>query len=457
MAKVGGGYQPDTHSDSARRADFDLRRRIGKGGGNGDGGVDQPIGIYAGTSTPLPIASDEGESWVVGTPVPTACPPGPNGPAQAGDIIVWNGTSWVNMGKATGPTGPPGPQGPAGATGPPGANSTVPGPVGPTGAPGVDGEDGTDGVDGATGPPGTVQAVIAGANVAVNSTNPAYPVVSASLAGAVIDEVWIGPDDPIAANPQLEMWFDSDGVDPGYSPPFIGELRMYGGDVVPTGWMFCNGQAISRTTYATLYAVIGLKFGTGDGTTTFNLPDLRGRVPVGTNPSGSYAGTPGATGGAKDLIVVNHLHGVNINSGNDSPGHTHTVDIWSGYVDADHTHAVNINSGVESAAHSHVLRGTATSSAAGGLGEGNVTDITNTGFGPFVNTGGQNVNHYHNVSGNTGGISTNHRHAVNGTSGGVSVNHTHNVAGSTAQTGTGDGVNANLPPFCAINYMMRVA
>ena len=230
------------------------------GGGNGDGGVDQPIGIYAGTSTPLPVASDEGESWVVGTPVPTALPAGPNGrPKRA--TSSWNGTSWVNMGKATGPTGPPGPRArpvrPA-----PGASSTVPGPVGPTGAPGVDGEDGTDGVDGATGPPGTVQAVIAGANVAVNSTNPAYPVVSASLAGAVIDEVWIGPDDPIAANPQLEMWFDSDGVDPGYSPPFIGELRMYGGDVVPTGWMFCNGQAISRTTYATLYAVIGLKFGT---------------------------------------------------------------------------------------------------------------------------------------------------------------------------------------------------
>jgi len=456
MARVLGGYQPDTHSDSARRADFDLRRLAAKAGVTG--GIDQPSGVYSGTSTPLPVAKVEGESWVVGTPVPTAAPPNPNGgAAQAGDIIVWNGAHWVNIGKATGPTGPTGPAGPSGPTGPPGANSTVPGPVGPTGPPGTNGTNGTNGAPGAPGAPGVVQAVIAGTNIIVNSTDPARPIVTATLAGVVTDEVWIGPDDPIATNPQLEMWFDSDGVDPTTSVTFVGELRMYAGDAPPTNWLFCNGQAIDRTTYALLFTIIGTKFGTGNGTTTFNLPDLRGRVPIGTNPGGSYGAAAGAVGGSKDLIVVNHFHGVNLNSGNDSVNHTHRVDVWSGAANVDHTHNVSIQSGGQSYDHLHLMAGAYQVNAASSNATYVVGNSQDNIYGGVAYTHGASSDHSHGVNGNTGGFSANHVHAINTDSGTVSAWHTHNTNGNTAQAGSGDGVNANLPPYCAINYMMRVA
>jgi microcystin-dependent protein len=63
-------------------------------------------------------------------------------------------------------------------------------------------------------------------------------------------------------------------------PP--GSIMFYGGDTAPTGWLVCDGTAVSRTTYAALFAVIGEVFGSGDGSTTFNLPNLASRLPVGT-------------------------------------------------------------------------------------------------------------------------------------------------------------------------------
>ena len=55
-----------------------------------------------------------------------------------------------------------------------------------------------------------------------------------------------------------------------------GSITMYGASVAPSGWLECDGSAISRTTYSSLFAIIGTTFGVGDGSTTFNLPDLRG-------------------------------------------------------------------------------------------------------------------------------------------------------------------------------------
>ncbi len=60
-----------------------------------------------------------------------------------------------------------------------------------------------------------------------------------------------------------------------------GVLAQFAGATAPSGWLLCDGAAVSRTTFATLYAEIGTAYGVGDGSTTFNLPDLRGRVPVG--------------------------------------------------------------------------------------------------------------------------------------------------------------------------------
>jgi microcystin-dependent protein len=89
-------------------------------------------------------------------------------------------------------------------------------------------------------------------------------------------------------------------------------ILSYAGSSAPTGYLLCNGASISRTTYSDLFAIIGTTYGVGDGSTTFNIPDLRGRVIAGqddmggssanrlTNQSGGLDGdTLGATGGSE--------------------------------------------------------------------------------------------------------------------------------------------------------------
>ena len=120
-----------------------------------------------------------------------------------------------------------------------------------------------------------------------------------------------------------------EGVNPGHthtdSPP-TGSLIMWGGLVsaIPSSFLLCNGQAVSRTTYAALYAIIGNQFGAGDGSTTFNVPDFRDRFPVG---AGSLY-TANAQGGA-NTIDISHTHSVTLTHSHGS--HSHTVN--------DHTHA----------------------------------------------------------------------------------------------------------------------
>ena len=72
------------------------------------------------------------------------------------------------------------------------------------------------------------------------------------------------------------------------SNPYIGEIRMFGGNFAPAGWMFCEGQLLPIAENDALFTLIGTTFG-GDGQETFALPDLRGRIPIhqGTGPGGS--------------------------------------------------------------------------------------------------------------------------------------------------------------------------
>lgn len=86
-----------------------------------------------------------------------------------------------------------------------------------------------------------------------------------------------------------------------------GTLTAYAGASAPTGWLLCYGQAISRTTYSDLFSAIGTTWGSGDGSTTFNVPDLRGRLVAGAdNMGGSAAGRlgSGATGGITGSATV---------------------------------------------------------------------------------------------------------------------------------------------------------
>lgn len=97
----------------------------------------------------------------------------------------------------------------------------------------------------------------------------------------------------------------------------VGEIKMYGGDSAPTGWLLCNGAAVSRTTYADLFAVLSTTYGVGDGSGTFNVPNFGGRVPVGVGTSAvsdTAGSTPtysrGNTGGKIDVKLTGPESGI---------------------------------------------------------------------------------------------------------------------------------------------------
>lgn len=95
----------------------------------------------------------------------------------------------------------------------------------------------------------------------------------------------------------------------------IGAIMPFGSDTIPENWLLCNGQAVSRETYANLFNTIGTTYGSGDGFTTFNLPDLQGKIPVGLDENDTDFDTLGNTGGEKEHTLTideipTHNHGV---------------------------------------------------------------------------------------------------------------------------------------------------
>lgn len=86
----------------------------------------------------------------------------------------------------------------------------------------------------------------------------------------------------------------------------IGVVLPYAGASAPTGFLLCDGSAVSRTTYSALFAIISTTFGVGDGSTTFNLPDMRSRMPIGAGTAGTFATSflAGAVDTGTDQITV---------------------------------------------------------------------------------------------------------------------------------------------------------
>lgn len=96
---------------------------------------------------------------------------------------------------------------------------------------------------------------------------------------------------------------------------YIGEIRLFAGTFAPMNWAFCQGQLLSIQQYTALYSILGTQFG-GNGTTNFNLPDLQGRVPVGSgNGSGLTPRANGQKGGAETIPL----------STANLPAHQHSV------------------------------------------------------------------------------------------------------------------------------------
>jgi microcystin-dependent protein len=98
--------------------------------------------------------------------------------------------------------------------------------------------------------------------------------------------------------------------------PFTGSMLMWPTATPPAGFLLCNGQTASRATYAALFAIVGVLFGAGDGSTTFTLPDYRDRMPVGAGTT--YAAN--SLGGSKDATLPSHNHTATVTD----PSHAHS-------------------------------------------------------------------------------------------------------------------------------------
>lgn len=194
-----------------------------------------------------------------------------------------------------------------------------------------------------------------------------------------------------------------------------GSIIAWGSDVAPVNWLICNGSAVSRTTYASLFATIGTTYGTGDGATTFNLPDLRGKVPVGKDSTQAEFDVLGETGGAKTHTLSiaempSHSHTQN--------SHTHT---GTTSTNGDHTHQIHEEYG-------------ATGNSGYYPGNGYYAQIANW------NAGTQYLTSWPiNSAGN-------HNHTF-----------TTDAATATNQNTGGGGAHNNLQPYQVVNYIIKAS
>lgn len=134
----------------------------------------------------------------------------------------------------------------------------------------------------------------------------------------------------------------------------IGTIEYYGGSYAPSGWLVCDGSAISRTTYADLFSAIGDIYGEGDGETTFNLPDLIDKFPQGNTTVGTVktAGLPNITGAVWDGSgrlgntggssgALGYETGYTTNFGDGANSSTHIISI---YINASKSNSIYGNS-----------------------------------------------------------------------------------------------------------------
>lgn len=162
-------------------------------------------------------------------------------------------------------------------------------------------------------------------------------VVTAMIVDGHVTSAKIASVAPTKILPQgAGSTLDADTVDGKHAAAFllVGEVRMWAGPIaaMPAGWALCDGSAVSRTTYASLFAVIGTIYGPGNGSTTFNVPDFRDRSPMGavvdvsSAPHTTVTGSPTQTGGeASHTLSVGEMP-----AHDHDMTHTHTVDVGAG-------------------------------------------------------------------------------------------------------------------------------
>ena len=179
----------------------------------------------------------------------------------------------------------------------------------------------------------------------------------------------------------------------------VGKISMFARSTAPSGYLKCNGAAISRTTYAALFSAIGTTFGAGDGSTTFNIPDLRGEFIRGWDDARGID-TSRVFGSWQDGQNLSHTHDATVSS----DAHNHS---WSGVTSSD-THN-----------HTYTSRGGSFTSQSSG------SSYSGTWYSTYTATSSSNT-HSHTVSGTTNDNS--HTHTVTNASSGGSEARVRNIA-----------------------------
>jgi microcystin-dependent protein len=213
----------------------------------------------------------------------------------------------------------------------------------------------------------------------------------------------------------------------------VGSIVTYAANGVPAGFLYCNGTPVSRAVYAALFSVIGTSYGAGDGSSTFNLPDLRDRVLLGAGANFSFGQSGGEINHTLNVSeLASHGHGVN-DGGHDhginDPGHNH------GISDPGHNHNTN------DPGHAHNFTATViASNSSGPGGSGNIGAPPSGGTTQSATTGIGITNSFVNVS-----------VQANGTGIGVQA-HTANL--SIQNNGSSAGHN-NLQPYLALIHLIK--
>lgn len=221
----------------------------------------------------------------------------------------------------------------------------------------------------------------------------------------------------------LSQSFDADGnlivADPNLAVFSVGDYKPSSKTADHSGWLLCDGRAVSRVTHKPLFDVVGTTYGAGDGSTTFNIPNLQGRFLLGKATAGTGS-TIGSTGGSIDHT---HTMGSHTHTISSDGGHSHTVD--------SHAHSIG--------AHSHTYSGTTDDGSGSAAGATAGVDIF-----PSLS------NHTHAYSGTTnsdGGGNTGSSSPGTDSQGG------HSHGGSTGSASAGTSGTAN-PPFLVGNFFI---